>query len=153
MTLPVSGKQVGRPGSLVIVRHSTATAFLQWQPGLCALQGLHLALLVHTKHHRLVGGVQIETHHISELFEAGSGRRGAPANSSTGSGRSSNKLRSKADRQETEIREAAARELRDSKRTGIRLGRPEAGLDASEDFGESSRVETERKYLLNQDKV
>ncbi len=62
-------------------------------------------------------------------------------------------LRSKADRQETAIREAEAREVRDAQKTGIRLGRPEAGLEASEDFGESSRVETERKYLLNQDKV
>jgi len=33
------------------------------------------------------------------------------------------------------------------------MGMAEVGLEASEDLGESSRVETERKYLLDQDKV
>jgi Cdc6-like AAA superfamily ATPase len=62
-------------------------------------------------------------------------------------------LRSKADRQETEVREAVAKEVRDSQKAEIRLGSPEVGLTAGGELGESTKVETERKYLLNQDKV
>jgi energy-coupling factor transporter ATP-binding protein EcfA2 len=63
------------------------------------------------------------------------------------------RLRSRADLQETQIREAQANEVRDSQTAELRLGSPGLGLTAGEELGESTKVETERKYLLNQDKV
>jgi hypothetical protein len=63
-------------------------------------------------------------------------------------------LRSKADRQDTEVREAEAKETRDSHKAQVTVGaKGVAALRADEDLGELSRLETERKYLLNQDKI
>jgi hypothetical protein len=63
-------------------------------------------------------------------------------------------LRTKADRQNTEVREAEAKEVRDSQKAEVSVGNVGAlSITAGEDLGESSRVETERKYLLNEDKI
>jgi len=63
------GKKSRRPVSLIIVGHCAAATFLQRQPGLGALQSLNLALLVHTEHDRLVGGIQIKPDHVGEFLE------------------------------------------------------------------------------------
>src|SRR5215469_18120269 len=62
-------EQSRRSVSLVVMGHGAAAPLLQRQPGLGALQGLNLALLVYTKHHRLVGRIQIKPHHVGELLE------------------------------------------------------------------------------------
>src|ERR1041385_3247761 len=62
-------EQSRRSVSLVVVGHGAAAPFLQRQPGLGALQSLNLALLVHTKHNRLVGRIQIKTDHVREFLE------------------------------------------------------------------------------------
>ena len=61
-------KQSSRSVPFVIVGHATATSFLQRQPGLGALQGLNLALLVYAKHNRLLGRIQVQTHHVGEFL-------------------------------------------------------------------------------------
>lgn len=64
------------------------------------------------------------------------------------------RLRLKADKQDTEVREAEATEVRDSVKAHLSLGKGGvAALSADADLGELSRLETERKYLLNQDKI
>lgn len=62
-------------------------------------------------------------------------------------------LRSKADEQDTEIREAEEQQLTDSKKG--QLGVTAKGLDlkAARDLQQLSKVETERKYSLNQNKI
>lgn len=47
------GEQGGGSIPFVVVRQGTATAFLQRQAGLSAIQSLNLALFVDTKHDRL----------------------------------------------------------------------------------------------------
>jgi energy-coupling factor transporter ATP-binding protein EcfA2 len=64
------------------------------------------------------------------------------------------KLRRTADRQRTEIREAEAKEQRDSRKGGIELGQKgAASVSVGADLDELSKVETERKYSLDQDKI
>ena len=55
--------------ALVVVRQRAATAFLQRQSRLRALQGLNLTLLVDAKHQRLVGRVHVEADDIGEFFD------------------------------------------------------------------------------------
>jgi hypothetical protein len=62
-------------------------------------------------------------------------------------------LRGAADRQSTEIREAEAREVRDSQKAGLGLKNNGASIEMGADLDELSKVETERKYLLEQDKI
>ena len=62
-------------------------------------------------------------------------------------------LRKKADQQETEIREAQAKTVQSSQKSEAHLGSSNLGLSGSGGLGESSSIETERKYLLNQNKV
>ena len=64
-----SGEQSGRPVALVIVRHGSATALLQWQAGLGAVESLNLALFINTKNDGFVGWVEIEAHNIGQFFE------------------------------------------------------------------------------------
>src|SRR5262249_53194605 len=62
-------------------------------------------------------------------------------------------LRTQADRQDTEIREAEAKELKDLRSGGLEFGSPQFKLKVGEDLSELSKVEIERKYLQNQDKI
>src|SRR3989304_3306405 len=63
------GKQGGRAVAFVVVRHGSATAFLQRKARLGAVQGLDLALLVDAQNQGLVGGIQIEPDDIDELLQ------------------------------------------------------------------------------------
>src|SRR2546422_305879 len=62
-------KQCGGAIAFVVVRHRTASAFLQGQPRLGPIQRLNLALFIQTQHERLVGRVQIQPHHIGQLLQ------------------------------------------------------------------------------------
>ena len=55
------GKQGGGAVPLVVMGHGAAAARLHGQARLRAVEGLDLALFVHTEHHRLVRGVQIQS--------------------------------------------------------------------------------------------
>jgi len=61
-------EECGGPMPLVVMGHGPATSLLDGQPGLSALQGLNLTLFVHTKDNRLIGRIQIQSHHICELL-------------------------------------------------------------------------------------
>ena len=63
------GKQAVVSMGLVVVRPGAAAALLQGQVGLRPIQGLNLALLIDTQHHRLLRRVEIESHHVGELFQ------------------------------------------------------------------------------------
>jgi len=62
-------------------------------------------------------------------------------------------LRKKADHQDTEIREAEERQVKDSEKLGVRVGAGTAGLRISADLSQLSKSETERKYSENQSKI
>ena len=62
-------------------------------------------------------------------------------------------LRSKADSQSTEIREAEQRESEDSQKAAIKVGKVIAGAETSADLRQLSRVETERKYSQSESKI
>lgn len=62
-------------------------------------------------------------------------------------------LREKADRRETDIREAETAESRNSEKTQIALGSGPLSLRASDDLSDTGKREIERKYKLNQDKI
>src|SRR6516225_3697862 len=55
----------------VIVSVSSQAALLHRQPGLGAVQGLNLALLVHAQYQGLVGGIEIQPDHIAKLGHKG----------------------------------------------------------------------------------
>ena len=61
-------KQSGSTIALVIVSHGPAAALLDRQPRLCAVEGLDLALLVHTKDQGFDGWVQVKTDDIREFL-------------------------------------------------------------------------------------
>jgi hypothetical protein len=63
------GEQSRRSVPLVIVRHGSATPFLQGQAGLGAVQSLNLAFLIHAEHNGLIGRVEIEADDVRQLFE------------------------------------------------------------------------------------
>src|SRR6266481_2392763 len=63
------GKEGSRAVTHVIMSHGAAAALLHWQSGLGAIQRLDLTLLIHTKHQRLVGRVEIEAHYVAEFFD------------------------------------------------------------------------------------
>jgi hypothetical protein len=63
-------------------------------------------------------------------------------------------LRSKPDQQDTEIREAEEKQIKDSQNAQLTLPLPgEIGLKAGQGLEELSKLETERKYSLNEDKI
>ena len=45
------------------------TPLLQRQPGLCAVQRLHLALLVAAQHQRMLGRGHVQPHDVFELLD------------------------------------------------------------------------------------
>jgi hypothetical protein len=61
-------------------------------------------------------------------------------------------LKARADVQDTEIREAEAKEVRDSQGIGLKAGYPGLAAKAQADLAELSTVETERKYSQNRNK-
>src|SRR6266481_4357309 len=63
------GKEGSRAVTHVIMSHGAAAALLHRQSGLGAIQRLDLTLLIHTKHQRLVGRVEIEAHYVAEFFD------------------------------------------------------------------------------------
>lgn len=63
------GKQGGRAVAFVVVRHRSATAFLQRKTWLGPVEGLDLTLLVDAQNQGSVGGIQIEPDDIDELFQ------------------------------------------------------------------------------------
>ncbi len=63
-----SGEQCGRTVALVVVRHGGRTPLLQWQPGLRAIERLHLALLVAAQHQGVLGRRHVQRHDVFELL-------------------------------------------------------------------------------------
>ena len=63
------GKQRGRAIALVVVRHRARSALLHRQPGLRAVQRLHLALLVTAQHQRVLGWRHVQAHDVFELLD------------------------------------------------------------------------------------
>ena len=63
------GEQRRRAMPLVVVGHGTAPAWLHRQARLRAVQGLNLALLVHTKHHGFVRRVQVQPDDVGQLLD------------------------------------------------------------------------------------
>src|SRR5438552_5621326 len=53
----------------IIMSECAATAFLERQPRLSAVQSLDLALFIDTEDQALVGWVQIKSNHIGQLFQ------------------------------------------------------------------------------------
>ena len=64
-------KQRGGAVARVIMSVSSQATFVHRQPGLGAIQGLNLALLIHAQHQRLVGGIEIKPNHVAELGHKG----------------------------------------------------------------------------------
>ena len=62
-------------------------------------------------------------------------------------------LREKADHQNTEIREAEARQFKDSYKADVKIGNSAGGFSLSSDLGQLSKSETERKYSQNENKI
>lgn len=62
-------------------------------------------------------------------------------------------LQTKADVQDTEVREAESRESKDSQKVSVKAGFEGFGAGANAELADLSKVETERKYRLNQDKI
>ena len=62
-------KQGGRPMPFVVVSHGAAASLFQGQSRLGTLEGLNLALLIHTQHHRLIGRIEIQADDVGELFQ------------------------------------------------------------------------------------
>ena len=54
--------------ALVVVSHGAAAPFFHRQPRLSALQGLNLALLVHTQDNRLIGRIEVQPHDVGEFL-------------------------------------------------------------------------------------
>ena len=52
----------------VVVRPGAAAAFFQRQTGLSAIQRLNLALFIDTEHDGVLGRIEIDPHHVEELF-------------------------------------------------------------------------------------
>ena len=63
------GEQGGRAVALVVVGHGSGAALLDRQSGLCAVQGLDLALLVHRQNHGVSGRIDVEPDHVGELLD------------------------------------------------------------------------------------
>ena len=63
-----SGKQSGGAVARVVMRHRTAASRFQRQTGLSSVESLNLALLIHAKHQRLVGWIEVKAHHVRELL-------------------------------------------------------------------------------------
>ena len=55
-----SGEQRGSPVAFVVVSHGSATALLDRQAGLRAIQCLNLAFFVHAQHDRLLRWIQVQ---------------------------------------------------------------------------------------------
>jgi len=64
------GKKGGCAVAFVIVRHRSAAALFHGQARLGAIQGLNLALFIHTQHEGFIGRIEIESDHIGQLFDA-----------------------------------------------------------------------------------
>lgn len=62
------GKQGGGAVTYVIVSDSFHVPQAHGQHRLCAIQGLDLALFVHTQDKRVVGRVQIQAHNVAHLL-------------------------------------------------------------------------------------
>src|SRR5665811_1401249 len=61
-------EQAGGAVAFVIVRHRPAATFLHRQAGLRPVKRLYLRLLIHTQNNGLVWWVQVNSHHIRQLF-------------------------------------------------------------------------------------
>ncbi len=63
-------------------------------------------------------------------------------------------LQTSPDVRNSEVRQAEAKEVKDAREAGVTLGRPEViGVKLAANLDELSKVETERKYSENQDKI
>src|SRR5690349_20844210 len=63
-----SRKQGGRSVAFVVVSEGAAAARFEWQSWLSAIEGLNLALLVHTQHDGILRRRQVYAHDISKLL-------------------------------------------------------------------------------------
>jgi len=61
-------KQRGGTMPLVVMRHGPAASLFDGQPWLGTLQCLDLTLFIHAQDDGLVGGIEIQSHHVSELL-------------------------------------------------------------------------------------
>lgn len=64
-------KQARRAMPHIVVGPGDAATRLHRQPQLGPIQGLKLALLIHTGHQGLVRRVQIQPHHVGQLLHKG----------------------------------------------------------------------------------
>ena len=62
-------EQRRRAVTLVVVRHRPATATLHRQARLGAVQRLHLALLITTKHQRVLGRGEVQANNVTQLLD------------------------------------------------------------------------------------
>src|SRR5665213_2255494 len=59
------------PVALVVVRHSAAPPFLQWQPGLRAVERLDLRLLVYAEDECAIRRIEIQADDVVQLVRKG----------------------------------------------------------------------------------
>ena len=64
-----SGKERSGTVPIVVMAPTLGATRTHWQDGLAALEGLDLALFVHTKHQSILGWVPIEPHHVTNLVD------------------------------------------------------------------------------------
>lgn len=81
------------------------------------------------------------------------GRKNGRANSSAKIRNELAALRAKADQVEAQIREATAKQVNESEKTGIKLGHGGLNVEAGDSLEQLSKLEIERKYSSNEDKV
>src|SRR3954452_25142673 len=62
------GKQSGTAMALIVVRLAFWQAGPQRENGCCTIQGLNLALLVHTQYQGTVRWIQVKANNIGDLF-------------------------------------------------------------------------------------
>src|SRR4026209_1752579 len=70
---PVQGiercEQSRRPVTLVVVGHRATATLHQWQPRLCSVERLNLALLIDTEHQCMLRGIQVKAHDIVQFLD------------------------------------------------------------------------------------
>ena len=64
-----SGKERSGTVPIVVMAPTLGATRSHWQHGLTALEGLDLALFVHTEHQSIVGWVPIESHDVAHLVD------------------------------------------------------------------------------------
>ena len=63
------GKQGGGAMPFIVMGHGGPAPLLEWESGLGAIQRLDLTLLIYAEDERMVGGIQIQPHHVMKFLE------------------------------------------------------------------------------------